>query len=757
MWIKRVTVASANPSGHLRGILRAVGLTFLMVVIWCWQNHRGTLSSWSLPLDYTGDSLQHLARIKATSEGDLMPFGAHHVRRLAAPFVADWSQFPASDDIANYLCGLIARLTGVMAAGNLALLLAQLSAGWSFYFCARLLRNRWEWSMAGALLFGLSFFSLERGLPHLWLAFTYTVPLALLSCWLVAAGRRTTKRSMWRWLCYGTAGALGASYPYNLFLYLQLLGWSVLVRWWRERWSPSVRLGLVCGLVAVGVCGAVNSHVFSTGEVGGGPSLLVRNYAATEIYALKPIELFVPPSAHHGGWLAALGYRYLRWSDWRGEAFSPYLGLAGAIGLVWLLGAFVRDVIVERRVRRSGYALAASWILLFSVIGGPNSILAFFLRFDVFRASNRYSIFLLALGLLFVASRLSRLTRDWRSGVRLGLAGLVVIVGLWDQLPVRKSLDAVQQIKEQVRGDQRLGEEMERRLGPGAMVFQLPVLDFPEGRPQFQANEYDNLRLYIATRTLRFSYGEIKNRARDAWQHDCREMAPAALVKALESYGFAALCIDRRGYPDEAGQLLADLAETGRTALFSEPFAAKSVVLLHPAAHLVPPFARSFTYGEGWNRLMFADEVLSPVSLSPPRPKKPGPVRGPLPPLAEGSTRALRWTDGSASLSYFNPLPRALTASLDLQLSSVGERTVLLLVNGHELNQVRLGSETKEISLAAVELQPGVNRLDLITPEPAIRVSEQRLHLRAIAVHEMKMRLPSAPTVELTGDPGGER
>ena len=710
-----------------------------------------------MPLDYTGDSLQNLARIKAASEGDLVPFGAHHVRRLAAPFVADWSQFPASDDIANYLCGLVARLIGVMAAGNFALLLANVSAGWSFYVCARLLRNRWEWSMAGALLFGLSFFSLYRGLPHLWLAFTYTVPLALLSCWLIAVGHRTTQRSSWRWLCYGTAGALGASYPYNLFLYLQLLGWSVLVRWWRERWSPNVRLGLGCGLVAVAVCGAVNSHVFSTGEIGGGSSPLVRNYAATEIYGLKPIELFLPPSEHHGPWLAALGYRYLRWSDWRGETFSPYLGLAGAIGLVWLLGAFVRNVVVERRVRRSGYALTALWVLLFSVIGGQNSILAFFLGFDVFRASNRYSVFLLALALLFVAARLSRLTRDWRPGVRLGLAGLVVIVGLWDQLPVRESPAAGQQIAEQVRGDRRLGGEMERRLGPGAMVFQLPVLDFPEGRPQFQANEYDNLRLYIATRTLRFSYGEIKNRARDAWQHDCREMAPAALVGALESYGFAALVVDGRGYPDGAAQLLAEIAATGRTELVSEPLTAKSVVLLHPAAQPVPPFARSFTYGNGWNRLTFADEARTPVSLSPPPPKKPGPVRGPLPPLAEGSARAWRWTNGSASLSYFNPLPRPLTASLHLVLGSEGERTVWLLVNGHEVNRVRIGSETREISLAAVELQPGVNRLDLATPEPAIRVSEQRMHLRAIAVHEMQMRLPSAPTVELTGDPGGDR
>ena len=96
-----------------------------------------------------------------------------------------------------------------------------------------------------------------------------------------------------------------------------------------------------------------------------------------------------------------------------------------------------------------------------------------------------------------------------------------------------------------------------------------------------------------------------------------------------------------------------------------------------------------------------------------------------------------------------------MQASGRLVLSSVGERTVRLVVNGRALAQRRVGDTPQEIDLPAVELRPGVNRLELDTPEPAIRVNEQRLMLRAIAVKQMQLRAPAQPPVELGDDPAG--
>jgi hypothetical protein len=148
------------------------------------------------------------------------------------------------------------------------------------------------------------------------------------------------------------------------------------------------------------------------------------------------------------------------------------------------------------------------------------------------------------------------------------------------------------------------------------------------------------------------------------------------------------------------------------------------VVRLHPAEHPQPPVARSLTFGRGWNRRASGE-----------------PADGP------------HWTNGPASLSFYNPFPDSLVASARLVLSSARERTVRLVVNGRELTQKRVGASREEIDLPALELRPGINRLELDTPEPAIRVSEERLKLRAIAVWQLHLQARGQPGVDLGGEP----
>ena len=160
-------------------------------------------------------------------------------------------------------------------------------------------------------------------------------------------------RPAWRWLCYGTAAVLGREQSLQSFFYLQLLAWSVLAQWLRSRWTANVRLGLACGVVAVARFAAIHAYIALNLTDEGGTPLLVRNYAGTEIYALKPIELFLPSSQHHSRLLSEMGHRYVRWSDWRGETFSPYLGVVGGVGLIWMFASLVRSLLARRRRRLS--------------------------------------------------------------------------------------------------------------------------------------------------------------------------------------------------------------------------------------------------------------------------------------------------------------------------------------------------------------------------------------------------------------------
>lgn len=215
-------------------------LLALVTLVWCWHHGRWTAASWHLPTAYAGDAYETLARLQAAAEGDIWPTQSQVITRLGAPFGAYWNAYPTPDKLLMLVLGGLARLVGVFAASNAGLLLAQVSSALAFYLVARWLRCRWEWALAGAMLFAYTYSVFHRGLAHFSLVFTWTVPLGLLAVWLVAGSRRLEWRRPGALLCLGAAAALGAHNPYNLFFWLQLMGG----RCWRN--GPARGAGPTC-------------------------------------------------------------------------------------------------------------------------------------------------------------------------------------------------------------------------------------------------------------------------------------------------------------------------------------------------------------------------------------------------------------------------------------------------------------------------------------------------------------------------------
>ncbi len=103
---------------------------------------------------------------------------------------------------------------------------------------------------------------------------------------------------------------------------------------------------------------------------------------------------------------------------------------------------------------------------------------------------------------------------------------------------------------------------MESIYPNGAMVFQLPVMDFPEA-PLRTENPYDHLRPYLYTHHLRFSFGSVKGRAREQWQRDLEKMSLPDAIAEVKRRGFSALYVSRVGYPDGARELEQNLLTLG--------------------------------------------------------------------------------------------------------------------------------------------------------------------------------------------------
>jgi phosphoglycerol transferase len=685
---------------------RVALLVCVTTVLWIAHYDRWTLASWSLPTNYYGDSLEILARIEASAEGDTVPLHPQVISRLGAPFGANWSAYPSSDLLLMWVLGRVAHVVGVFPAANLALLFATLSAALAFYGCARWLRAPWEWAFAGALLFAFTFQTFHRGLAHLFIVFAWTVPLALVSCGIVATSRRVTLTSRSGAFCIVTAALIGIGNPYTLFLYVQLLGWAVLGQWLGPKRRENMVVGLAALAAAVAGFFIVESHVwlFATDTAAGSP--IVRNYGGTERYALKPIELFLPPATHRWDALAFIGQRYVRWSDWRtGEAFATYLGLVGIIGLIWLGAVTFRALL--RRERVPAVALAAGWVLAFASIGGITNVIAFFTGIAVFRATNRYSIFLSALVMLFIVTRIARWRRRWPTWLSLGAAAAVAAVGLADEMPRPVDGAARQRVAQRVESDRELGRRLEHALPAGSMVFQLPVIGFPEVLPPFQLGDYEHFRPYLAAHSLRFTYGSLKGRCHGQWQRDVAELPVAEMVRQLEEYGFAAIYLNRRGFADRGEKLVRELADAGRTQTITGPSGDQIVVFLHPQQSPVMPVARRLTFGQGWHE------------------------------AARGNPR---WAYGPASLSYFNPREQPLRCRLKLGISGARTRHVSLCVNDETRVDLQV-DETRTALVIPVTLQPGMNRIDLDSLEPAVRLGMGRDQLRTFALHEAVVEL----------------
>ncbi len=686
-----------------------VGL--LAAAVWTVHYERWTRASWSVPTDYYVDAMETLARLKAASEGDIVPLRPQIIERLGAPYGANWNAYPAPDKPLMLALGALVNLIGLYETANFGLMLAHITSALAFYFVARWMRCRWEWAAAGALLFAFAYHTVHRGLAHFSLVFTWTVPLGLLAVWIVAGSKRLSWRSGGAVVCGVAAIALGVSNPYNLFFWVQLMGWALVLQWFGGRRRPNLQIGGAAIALSAAAFAVMHAEGWLYVEDTRGLPLLARNYAGTEMYALKPVEMFIPPAYHRWEWLAFFGGRYTRWSGWRGEAFLPYLGIVGIAGFTLLALLVVRRVV--RREPVPGQALSIGWVIAYSMIGGITNLLAFYAGFQVFRATNRVVVFISAIVLFFLVVRLSRWSAGWGRGWSLAVAGLVAGIGVWEQIPKREGAADLKALVAAVQGDWAFGRELEAALPSGANIFQLPVLGFPEVQTPSKLDDYEHFRPYLVTSTLHFSYGAAKLRARSRWQRDLEARPMAEMVPRLEAYGFAALYINRKGYADRAESLLSELDRIGYSRRLQSPLGHQIVVFLRPATRPRLPLGEALTLGQGWH------------------------LRG---------DAGVRWAYDAAALSYYNHLPHPIAVDMSLTLIARDRRIVVFRQEGRALREIEVERGARSVRLAGVTVVPGLNRFSLSSPVPAVRDPEAHNQLRAFGLKESVVFVKASET-----------
>ena len=490
------------------------------------------------------------------------------VPELGAPFSGDWNDIPSLDELVLGWQAALASVFGLFAGINLSFAMAHVFAAVAMYFSARLSGGDRMWSWIAALAFGASPFIFAQSPHHMQVAYVWPVAFFPLVWRWTASPAFVWDRShrIWAILIAAMTG-LHFVYYTNIFCQLTVLG--ACVSYVRNRDAKSLRMSMSLVVIAIACTAAMNidswTYQWVHGRAGQG---IIREYKWLEIYGLKLVDLTIPPLTHRSDLFASFALRHRQAAPLLDEGAS-YLGIVGLLSLGGLCVMTARALLAQRLDRVPLEAWQVMWIIIVFTTGGLNAIGGAY-GFTLFRAACRYSVVLLAIVLVYAARELSAASQ--RLGQRIGAEGRVILGGtilagvtallFWDQVPRPPDSQTTALIAKQVQSDRDFVARMENALPPGAMVFQLPIMEFPEA-PHPGVSAYDHFRPYLHSHGLKYSYGASRGRESSAWLQSISQKQLKDAVAEISKRGFAAIYINRNGFPDRAKGIEDALLEMG--------------------------------------------------------------------------------------------------------------------------------------------------------------------------------------------------
>ncbi|HVS40259.1 MAG TPA: hypothetical protein VMS17_32170, partial [Gemmataceae bacterium] len=483
--------------------------------------------------------------------------------------------------------------------------------------------------------------------------------------------------------------------------FLTAAGAKAAVR--ERRWAPLLAAVLLAFLIAGAVAAALSPSLIHNAAAAK-PAAAGRIPGEADYYGLSIGEMLLPTASHRIGWLAGIVNHYVSDSARRvtPEWWGQPLGFIAAAGFLYLLGRFL----LRRRGRaeraEDGLAFLNLAAVLFGMVGGLGSVFAFWVS-PMIRCYGRLSIciaFFALAGLFLLLERTAqRYVRSrWsRAAWGVGLLGLLVL-GILDQTSPAIMTPTYAATQRQFDSDRDFGQRIEALLPPGSMVYQMPYVPFPESWPVHDLTDYELLRPYLHTRTLRWSYGTVKGGNTDGWQAEMDKLPMPELVETLAFAGFRGVYIDRRGFADGAAQAEEELAcllnveplvsQTGQQSFFDLSDCIQSLRTRYSAAEWEARKAEMLPIQLRWAGAFLPQEQSH----------------------TEG---AWRWCGSEGDLHVINPLDRPRRIVLTMQCSGLWDQkkaSRLIVTGAGERKELRLTADRQplEISLTAA---PGDNVL----------------------------------------------
>ncbi len=546
---------------------------------------------WEIPLRrpflYERDGLAQLAEIKSIIENGWYQYNPH----LGYPVGFDHRDFPLGADNLQWA---IVKFIGFFShdavlVTNLYYFLSFVLVALTAFFVTRYLGVSRRLSFVVALLYTFLPYHFLRGTWNLSLAAYFTVPISCLLTILVwkhappfFRGEHGRIRLDWKsrrtiWLVVACLAIATTGIYYAAFCVVLMVSAALLRLVTERNWRSICSAVLLSGMIAFGVGVNILPSLTYWREHGKNLEVAQRTVAESDFYALRPIQLITPIP----------GYRIAEIGTITDDVFeapnnsegTQFLGVIASIGLLILLvtlfSASDGRLNTPRRKLLRRLAALTGIAFVFGVSGGFEWVIGI-AGFTQIRAWNRISVFIGFYALVAVGLAIDALVRRSRPFPHKALtvscvAVVLVVVGVLDQTSSAIIPDSRNTAAEW-NSDDVFVKRIERTLGPGGAVFQLPYLPFPEAElsvPPYGMVDYDPLRGYLHSDDLSWGYGGTRGRAAD-WQAQVVKLATPKLLDAITAVGFDGLWIDTLGYPNRARQIIGEVeAATGASPIRS--------------------------------------------------------------------------------------------------------------------------------------------------------------------------------------------
>ena len=662
------------------------------------------------PLAYSGDARLYAAVVVqgTTEDGWYLENG-----RLGAPHGQKLYDYPFENaaPVDVTVVGTLGRAIGdTFTAMNVFFLLGYAAVALSAFLVLRRLRLSRPAALVCSVLFSLLPYHFYRGEPHLFLAAYYAVPVGAYLVLRVLAGpgglprsRRSLLALLALCLVVGTGGVYYAGFTLVL-----LVAAGIVAAAARRRLGPLVA-GFVPAAAIAFVLFVEHLPAIVYRAAHGGTSAASRRGVETEIYSLKLADLVFPLESHRLSFLGDVTRRYKSETVLPSEAGAT-LGTLGTLALVLLLGVVATAVVgpARLRVRRPAVraaGVAALLALLLGTTGGVATVLAYTTTPQL-RAWSRIAIFIGFFALFGLGVALDRVRAILRARrrppiVAAAVLAAVLAIGLADQTS-DAFIPSYGFVSEEFGRDRTFVRAVEARLPPGAAVFQLPYVPFPESNDVVPPRMvvYDQLEGVLHSKRLRWSFGAVKN-GPDDWSAALAPHPMQEVLPAVATAGFAGVEVDRFGYPDDAVALERTLRQILRVRPLVGSKRRRAFYDLRPYAAVVarrlPPALRA---------------ELRTATLSPPRAVWGGDFYR----QERDNYSTWRWSrHPSGGLVLDNPAPVAQRVVVSFRLATIGApaRTTIQWPDGRALV---LSVGQREIGVKrTIAVPPGRSRIGFET------------------------------------------